>query len=151
MSERADFIEGFALRLSETGMQRMAARVFGTVLTGPDGGMTAREIGETLDVSAGAVSGATSYLTRTRLVERTRRPGERADRFVVDGTTWAEAIATETDSLRTLRDWLQRGVEATEDPVARRRLDETRDFFDFLVRELPRLIDRWRAERQEQP
>ncbi len=147
MTDRADFVEGFALRLAESGMQRMAARAFALLLTAPEGGLTAREIGEQLHVSAGAVSGATSYLTRTALIERRRVPGERSDRFDVQGTTWAEAIATETATVSALRDWLARGMTAVDDPAAQRRLGETHDFFAFLVRELPRLIDRWHAER----
>ena len=108
--DRAAFIEGFALKLNESGMQRMAARVFAALLTAPGGGLTAREIAETLDVSAGAVSGATTYLTRTGMAERTRTPGERIDRYDVKGTSWAEAMAVETEMLHTLSSWLDKGA-----------------------------------------
>lgn len=142
--DRAAFIEGFALRLNESGMQRMAARVFAALLTAPGGGLTAREIAETLEASAGAVSGATSYLTRTGLVERTRTPGERVDRYDVNGTTWAEAMAVETEMLRTLSSWLDKGATAVaDDPDATQRLKSTRDFFAFIADEMPKLVDRW--------
>jgi DNA-binding transcriptional regulator GbsR (MarR family) len=144
--DRAAFIEGFALKLNESGMQRMAARVFATILTAPGGGLTAREIAETLDVSAGAVSGATSYLTRTGLVERTRTPRERVDRYDVKGTSWAEAMAVETEMLRSLSSWLDKGVSAVAgDPEATDRLEGTRDFFAFMADEMPKLVERWQT------
>ena len=142
--DRAAFIEGFALKLNESGMQRMAARVFAALLTAPGGGLSAREIAETLDVSAGAVSGATSYLTRTGLVERTRTPRERVDRYDVRGTTWAEAMAVETEMLRTLSSWLDKGASAVAgDQAATERLEGTRDFFAFMADEMPKLVNRW--------
>jgi DNA-binding transcriptional regulator GbsR (MarR family) len=147
--DRAAFIEGFALKLNESGMQRMAARVFAALLTAPGGGLTAREIAETLDVSAGAVSGATSYLTRTGLAERTRTPRERVDRYDVRGTTWAEAMAVATEMLRSLASWLDKGATAvTGDPEATDRLEATRDFFTFMADEMPKLVNRWQKSQR---
>ena len=147
--DRAEFIEGFALKLNESGMQRMSARVFAALLVAPGGGLTAREIADTLGVSAGAVSGATNYLTRTGLVERTRTPGERVDRYDVRGTTWAEAMAVETETLRTLSSWLDKGASTVaDDPAAVERLEGTRDFFAFMADEMPQLVERWQTSRQ---
>ena len=147
-ADRAEFIEGFALKLNESGMQRMAARVFAALLTAPGGGLTAREIAETLDVSAAAVSGATSYLTRAGLIERTRTPRERVDRYDVRGTTWAEAMAVEQEMLQTLSGWLDKGAAAVAgDPDAVDRLEATRDFFAFMAEEMPLLVERWQKSR----
>lgn len=148
MTTTAEFVEGLALELNQAGMQRMAARIFAALLTAPDGGMTAREIGESLGVSAGAVSGATTYLTRTNLIVRRRVPGERADRFDVVDTTWAEAMAAETQVMTALSTWLADGL-ATVDPdsAAHRRIAGTKDFFDFMRTELPLLVERFHAER----
>ncbi len=143
----AHFIEQLALRLSEGGMQRMPARVFAALLIAPDGGLTAADIAERLQISSGAVSGATRYLTQTGLAERRRVPGERSDRFDVRGTTWAEATFVQTDLVQQLADTLTMGIEATSDPAARDRLVGTRDFFAYLVDELPRLAERWRETR----
>ena len=148
-ANRAEFIEGFALKLTESGMQRMAARVFAALLTAPGGGLTAREIAETLGVSAGAVSGATTYLTRAKMAERSRTPGERVDRYDVKGTTWAEAIAVETEMLRSLSTWLDKGASLVAgDREATRRLEDTRDFFTFISVEMPQLVDRWQKSRR---
>lgn len=147
--DRATFIEGLALELSESGMQRMAARVFAALLTAPGGGLTAREIAETLDVSAASVSGATTYLTRAKMAERTRTPGERTDRYDVRGTTWAEAITVETEMMQSLSAWLDKGASLVAgDKVAMQRLADTRDFFDFISVEMPKLVERWQKSQR---
>ena len=70
------FIERFALVLAGAGMQRMAARAFAALLVSEDGGLTAREFAELLQVSPAAVSGSVRYLENARMARRARRPGD---------------------------------------------------------------------------
>ena len=147
--EVGEFIEGFALMLNQAGMQRMAARVFGALLAAQSDGLTAKEISEVLRVSPAAVSGAVSYLTRTGLANRVRTPGDRVDHYVVDGTTWAEAIALETDRLHEMTGWLSKGAASVpEGSPAHLRMVETQEFFEFVAAEMPKLVDRWRESRE---
>jgi hypothetical protein len=144
----AEFVEGFALVLNQAGMQRMASRVFGALLTAPAEGLTAKQVCDQLQVSPAAVSGAMSYLTRTSLAQRVRQPGERVDRYVVDDSSWAEAVASETRRLVELSSWLDRGAAVVEPgSAAHARMAETRDFFDFVSQEMPKMVERWHASR----
>ena len=137
----AEFVEGFALVLNKAGMQRMAARVFAALLAAEAEGLTAKEIGAALSVSPAAVSGAVGYLTSTGLANRVRTPGARVDHYAVDGSTWAEAIAMETARLRELTAWLGKGAGVVPaGSAAHDRMTETRDFFEFLVVEMPKLL-----------
>src|SRR6185437_48751 len=56
-----EFIERFALDLTESGMPRMPSRVFACVLAEDRGWLTAGEIADRLQVSPAAVSGALRY------------------------------------------------------------------------------------------
>jgi DNA-binding transcriptional regulator GbsR (MarR family) len=146
------FIERFALNLADAGMPRMPARVFAAVLVAEDGRRTAAEFAGQLGVSPAAISGAVRYLTQLRLVSREREPGERVDHYRVSSETWYEAI-TRRDELvaRWLQD-LAEGVKAVgPDTAAGARLEETRAFFEFLLQEVPRLLERWRARRLPDP
>jgi DNA-binding transcriptional regulator GbsR (MarR family) len=146
--ETNEFVEGFALELSQSGMQRMAARVFSTLLVAPENGYTAKEISEVLGVSAAAVSGATAYLTRMGLAVRRRVTGERVDRYNVLGTTWAEAMTSETQMIRTLASLLEEGLARVDKgSAAHERLAATHDFFTYMAVEMPKLVDRWHASR----
>lgn len=142
------FVEDFALHLSDSGLPRMAARTFSVLLASEDGSLTAREIGERLDVSAAAVSGAVRYLERVSMCRRRRLPGERVDRYVVEEETWFRAMVTQTAMLETLVTSLGEGRAAVPHGSATAaRLDEVRDFFSYLAEEMPKLIDHWQARR----
>jgi DNA-binding transcriptional regulator GbsR (MarR family) len=146
------FVERFALNLAEAGMPRMPARVFAVVLVAEDGRRTAAELAAQLGVSPAAISGAVRYLTQLRLVSREREPGARVDHYRVTSETWYEAIARRDEMVaRWLQD-LAEGVKAVgPDTAAGARLEETRAFFEYLLQELPRLLDRWRAQRLADP
>jgi DNA-binding transcriptional regulator GbsR (MarR family) len=140
------FVERFALNLAEAGMPRMPARVFAALLSADDGRRTAAELAALLGVSPAAISGAVRYLTQLRMASRQREPGERVDHYRVSTETWYEAI-TRRDEL--LARWIQdlaEGVKAVgPDTPAGARLEETRAFFEYLLQEVPRLLERWRA------
>jgi DNA-binding transcriptional regulator GbsR (MarR family) len=142
------FIERFALNLTEAGMPRMPARVFAALLIAEDGRRTAAELAGELGVSPAAISGAVRYLTQLRLVSREREPGERVDHYRVSSDTWYEAITRRDEMVaRWLLD-LADGVKAVgPDTPAGARLEETRQFFAYLLDEVPRMLERWRARR----
>jgi DNA-binding transcriptional regulator GbsR (MarR family) len=146
------FVERFALNLTEAGMARMPARVFSAVLVAEDGRRTAAELADQLGVSPAAISGAVRYLIQLRLVSREREPGERVDHYRVSSDTWYEAIARRDEMVaRWLQD-LAEGVKAVgPDTPAGARLEETRQFFEYLLEEVPRLLERWRARRLADP
>ncbi|RKE21741.1 GbsR/MarR family transcriptional regulator [Streptomyces sp. TLI_171] len=141
-----EFVERFATVLVEAGFPRMPARVFSALLTADSGRLGAAELGELLQVSPAAVSGAVRYLAQVELVGREREPGSRRERYRLHDHVWYEATA---NSDRTLVRWeagLAEGVEALgPDTPAGRRLAESLEFFAFLRVELAQMMERWRA------
>ncbi|MGJ9411567.1 GbsR/MarR family transcriptional regulator [Aeromicrobium sp. CF4.19] len=146
-SDHAEFVERLALQLSTAGMQRMGARVFATLLLAPAGGHTAAEIGDALGASAGAVSGATRYLTQMGLADRRRTPGERSDRFTVRGSSWGESMVARSQQVRGWAETMDDGISSTDDPAALERLRESRDFFHFFADRMTDLVQEWRQVR----
>jgi|SRR5699024_810618 len=141
------FIEAFALVLTNAGMQRTAARMFAALLTSERGRLTAREISQTLQVSPAAVSGAARYLEQVNLVERIREPGQRADHFAVGDDPWYEAMVQENSTFESMLDSLPDGIEAVgPDSSAGTRLQETHAFFEFMRDEIMRMVERWHAK-----
>jgi DNA-binding transcriptional regulator GbsR (MarR family) len=142
------FIERFALNLVEAGMARMPARVFAALLSADDGRCTAAELAGLLGVSPAAISGAVRYLMQVRMASREREPGERVDHYRVSTENWYEAIARRDEMMARWAQDLQDGVKAVgPDSPAGARLEETRQFFEFLVVEIPQLMAKWRAQR----
>jgi DNA-binding transcriptional regulator GbsR (MarR family) len=146
--DAARFIERFASVLVESGVPRMPARVFASLLTVDSGRMTSSELAELLQVSPAAVSGAVRYLTQVSLISREREPGSRRDVYRLHDDQWYEAIVRREPLLQRWERAVLDGIDAVgAETPAGRRLRDTADFFEFLQAEMPAMLQRWRAQR----
>ncbi|MGV9639068.1 GbsR/MarR family transcriptional regulator [Nocardia rhamnosiphila] len=148
----AGFQERFAQIMVESGMPRMAARVFAALLVTDSGKLSAAELAERLGVGAPAVSGAVKYLVQVRLVERGREPGSRRDFCRIHEHTWSQYISRSDPVLGQVQSGAAEGA-ALLGPAspAGQRLDETRRFFEFLRAEIEQSMAKWRRLQAEQP
>ncbi|WP_326629942.1 MarR family transcriptional regulator [Nonomuraea fuscirosea] len=149
----ADFRERFAQILVESGMPRMAARVYAALLVTDSGKLSAAELAERLGVGASAISGAVKYLVQVRLVERGREPGTRHDFCRIHEHTWSHFVSQSDPVLVRVQAGAAEGVPLLGlDSLAGQRLDETRRFFAFLREEIKQSMAKWRrlqaAERE---
>ncbi|TDC26788.1 MarR family transcriptional regulator [Micromonospora sp. 15K316] len=148
VSALSDPAERLALTLTQGGMQRMTARVLAALLFTERDTLTAGEITELLTISSGSVSTALKSLTAVGLIERVPAPGSRREHFRFREGAWATLMSEQNQLVKVMREAAEQGISATgEDSAAGRRLAEMRDFYDYLWRELPALIDRWKAQR----
>lgn len=106
----SQFVERFASQLVDAGMQRMSARVFACLLASDSGVLTSAELGERLQVSPAAVSGAIRYLSQVDMVSREREPGSRRDRYRVHSDQWYEAMTRRDNMLTRWESTLREGV-----------------------------------------
>jgi DNA-binding transcriptional regulator GbsR (MarR family) len=143
------FVEHFTMVLSGMGMPRMPARVFTALLATEQQSLTAGELAEWLKISPAAVSGAVRYLVQLGMVHRGREPGSRRDHYLIGDDQWYEAVSMKDNAYRRLADSLGEGLAAVR-PGSRAagRINDTREFFTFLAKELPALVARWRDERR---
>ena len=148
--ELGRFVERFALLLVDSGVPRMPARVFGSLLIAEEGKRTAGELAELLMVSPAAISGAVRYLTQVGLIVRARDPGERRDHYEVTDDLWYEAYAHREKQLEQWALLMGEGAKIVgTDSKVGGRLDQSRQFFEFLRDELPGLMRRWREYQRE--
>ncbi|MEV0172723.1 MarR family transcriptional regulator [Streptomyces sp. NPDC050803] len=142
------FVESFSAQLVEAGMQRMAARVFVALLASDEGVLTSAELGEQLQISPAAVSGAVRYLAQTHMVSREREPGSRRERYRVHGDQWYEALTNREAVIKRWEVALREGVHSLgPDTPAGRRMAETLAFFEFIEVEVAEMMERWRVHR----
>jgi predicted transcriptional regulator len=142
------FIEGFAVALTEAGFPRMPARVFAGLLATDSGRLTAADLADLLQVSPAAISGAVRYLAQVNLASREREPRSRRDYYRVHDDVWYEAIARRDQVLARWERSLREGIEVLgRDTAAGARMVETLAFFEFLQKELPPLLKRWRGHK----
>lgn len=145
---RAGFIERFASVLTQSGFPRMPARVFAAILATDSGRLNSAELAKLLRVSPAAISGAVRYLVQVNLASREAEPGSRREHYRVHSEVWYEAIARKDQVLDRCERSLREGIEVVgRETPAGARIAETLGFFEFLQKELPAMMDRWRAQK----
>ncbi|MEU5533306.1 MarR family transcriptional regulator [Streptomyces sp. NPDC020362] len=144
------FVEHFAAQLVEAGMPRMPSRVFAALLASDAGTLTSAELGEQLQISPAAVSGAVRYLAQVHMVSREREPGSRRERYRVHSDQWYEALTSREAIIKRWEDALRDGVTGLgPDTPAGRRLSETLAFFEFIEKDVAEMMERWKTHREQ--
>ncbi len=140
--------EKLALALNEAGMQRMVARVMAAFLFSDADSLTAGDLQERLDASAGSISAAIGMLRTVALVEPAAVPGSRRAHFRMRDDAWSTLMTGKNATLELMQQIAEEGL-AHIDPgsPAHGRLTEMAAFYRYLQVELPALMDRWHASR----
>jgi DNA-binding transcriptional regulator GbsR (MarR family) len=141
------YVEDFGLSFERFGLSRMLGRVLGVLLVRPPE-RSAEELAGMLAASRGSISQATRSLVRMGLVQRLTKPGERRDYFCVRRGTWMELTRQQMAATTALREIAEKGLNLldSDDPEARRGLQEMRDFYAFWENELAAARERWEEE-----
>jgi DNA-binding transcriptional regulator GbsR (MarR family) len=143
-SDSQETAEQLALVLSTHGMQRMTARVLAALLFTEQPTMTMGELADRLQASSGAISGALKMLTSVGIVERVPAPGSRRDHYRLRDNAWAVQYTNQNEVTAAVIKAAEAGIATTErGSLARERLMQMRDFYNFLLDEIPALLDRW--------
>jgi DNA-binding transcriptional regulator GbsR (MarR family) len=144
MANPREVAEELALVLSTHGMQRMTARVLAALLFTEQPATTAGDLAEQLRASSGAISGAIKMLTSVGLVERVPAPASRRDHYRLRDNAWAVQYTNQNEVTVAVLKAAEAGIADTADgSLARQRLSQMRDFYTFLMDEIPALLDRW--------
>lgn len=139
--------EQLALVLSSHGMQRMPARVLATLLFSEQPSVTMAELADTLQASAGSISGSLKMLTSVGLAERVPAPASRRDHFRLRDNAWAILFTNQNETLAAMQAAADTGISATEPgSPAHHRLAQMRDFYAFLMSEIPAVLDKWHQQ-----
>lgn len=151
MSQRptpSDVAERLALALNRAGLQRMTARVLAAFLFSDQESVTAGDLASQLGASSGSMSAAIGMLTTVGLIEQVPVPGSRRDHYRMRDNAWAILMTRQNAMLDLMQDVATEGLAATEPgSAAAHRLGQMRDFYAYMLTELPALVDRWHETR----
>jgi DNA-binding transcriptional regulator GbsR (MarR family) len=150
-----EFVEHFAGFLYESGVPRMPARVFVTLLTADADRLTAADLAASLGVSPAAVSGAVRYLIQVGLVITTGEPGSRRLSYGVPPNVWQHLLSQRNQIMSRWAALLRDGAALLgPGSPASERVADSAEYFEFVAAELPRVLARWdeyRAEHGRRP
>jgi DNA-binding transcriptional regulator GbsR (MarR family) len=141
------FAEEVGRVFEQLGVSRMAGRILGWLLICDPPRQSSADLGTALGASKGAISTATRLLESYGLARRVAVPGQRGDFFEMTPDAFNRAH-DQVSKARIFRELMERGLAVLDDQDSPRaeRLRETRDLYAFLERELPGLMERFRAE-----
>lgn len=148
-TDRKAAAETLALGLVGAGMQRMSARVLAAFLFTDRPSLTAGDLAEELGASAGSLSGAIKMVMQMGLIERVPVPGSRREHYRMRDKAWTVLYSRQHAPIADILGSVERGVEVVGPGPARERLQYMRDFYVFLLGEVPELIERFEKLRSE--
>ena len=143
------FVEEQGLLWEGSGLSRIAGRIIGRLLICLPAEQTSAELARDLSASKGSISTNTRLLVQLGIIERTSRLGQRAVLFRIAPGAWGRLIRNEQARVTLFREGAERGLERLADvPGAERtRLEEFRDFYAFIEREYPLLLEHYEESR----
>jgi hypothetical protein len=98
------------------------------------------------------MSTALKQLTGMGLVERVPAPGSRREHFRFRDGAWATLMSNQNAVLNLMTSAAEDGLTAAGSGTpAGRRLTEMRDFYGYMLEQMPALIEQWRATRTPSP
>ncbi len=147
-AEEKRFAEEVGLVMEQIGLPRMAGRILGWLLVSDAPYQTLDDLAEALQASKGSMSMVTRQLIQTGVLERVALPGRRRDYFRIKGGGWALLIESRMRWITAFRETLDWGLELAKgkDASIQQPLQELRDLYAFIERELPTLYERWERE-----
>jgi DNA-binding Lrp family transcriptional regulator len=142
------FIEEMGQFLGGYGMTPMAGRMWGWLLICDPPEQTAADIAEALQASRGAISGTARILTSAGFIRRTTRRGDRREYFSSPPEALDSMLSNASVIYRQLRVIAEHGMAAGGNSAsADARLREFYEVAAFIEVEVPRVIDRFLADR----
>ena len=151
-AEKQHFVEEVGIVFEQTGLPRMAGRIFGWLLISDPPHQSTEQLAEALIASKGSISAMTRLLIQTGLIERLSLPGVRHGYFRLRTDVWRQMIRHGVeDEIKMFRQLAERGLQLPADktPLTQHRLEEMRNMYAFLERAFPALLERWEQQRQK--
>ena len=149
--EEKNFVEEVGVAFEQTGLPRMAGRVFGWLLISDPPYQSPAELAEVLMASKGSISTTIRLLSQIGLLEHFVIPGERHGHFRLREDALQRTIQHGLeDEIKLFRNIAQKGLGLMKDQASIRRqwLEEMYDRYTFLEKEFPGLMERWQRERK---
>jgi len=142
-----EYVEHAAQRLAQSGLPRMAGRMWGWLMICDPPEQTAADVATHLRASRGSISGTARLLETAGLISRITKPGDRREWFRVPSTGMVSMMASQQPVISAYRQLMDDGLVLLRDRPEHigERLRETRRLFVFFEREYPLLLARFAA------
>lgn len=145
---RRRYAEEFGLLYSRMGMPPAYGKLLGWLLICDPPAQSSTELAEALQLSKGSVSTGMRMLEGSKLARRVVQPGKRGHAYELLPDALITATIDASALWSTMSDQMARGVDLIGDEEApeAQRLRMARDYFAFIARRMPALIDEFKRD-----
>jgi predicted transcriptional regulator len=133
--------------LAANGFPRLPASVLMTLMTSEESELTAEVLAERTQSSAAAISGAVRYLSTIGMIRRHVLPGSRRYVYELPEHPWY-TVSIGKNELYGVVVGLARRAAPTLGPRGAEQMAEMAEFFEFLQRRLPEVLEEWDESRR---
>jgi DNA-binding transcriptional regulator GbsR (MarR family) len=148
-SER-NFIEEAGVDFEQTGIPRMAGRLFGWLLIADPPHQSPAELADVLHASKGSISTSIRLLQQLGFIERYVIPGSRHDYFRLPENAIEKVIRHGLEQeIKMFRSLADRGLETVKalSPKRKTWLKEMQGHYTYLEKAFPALLSKYQKER----
>jgi DNA-binding transcriptional regulator GbsR (MarR family) len=146
------FIEEVGVVFEQTGIPRMAGRLFGWLLISDPPYQSPGELAEILQASKGSISTSIRLLQQMGFIERHVIPGSRHDNFRLPENAVKMLIRHGLEQeIKMFRGLADQGLELTKALPAKRKvwLKEMQSRYAYLEQTFPQLMDKYEREKSQ--
>ncbi len=151
-NERVNFIEETGVFFENLGMTRMAGRIMGHLMITDKEMVSFDELTQVLQASKSSISNNLKALTQTTFIKPVTRPGDRKTYYMLTpDMDWELYFEKRIQILQAMNQLFKKGLDlrVNKKDKPAQWLMEAIDFYDWLIKEFPALIERWKKEKKE--
>ncbi|KPJ94514.1 MAG: hypothetical protein AMS18_03540 [Gemmatimonas sp. SG8_17] len=147
--ETQDFVERIGLTLEKLGTTRTLGRMFGLLLVA-ERPMSLGELASALRVSKASISTNARVCVQSGLAQPVSILGDRRDYYEISAGSFERAVMARLPVIEEIVSLADVGIGAVDkdNRAARARLEEMRDFYEFLGTEMAKIMPRWQEIRK---
>jgi DNA-binding transcriptional regulator GbsR (MarR family) len=150
--DKQQYVEEFALFAEqEVGLGATIGRVLAWMLVCEPPQQTLDEICEALDMSKSTISTTVRLMSQFGMIERVSVRGDRRHFYQMNQGFWTQRFDQALHEFARFNEMAEKGLAllADADPKDRERLENMQALYQFLTKEFPPLIDKWKQSRTD--
>ena len=142
------YAEEMGLYFEWRGIGRSAGKILGWLLICDPPEQSMDDICDGLGLAKSTVSPALRFLIGSRMIEKISLPGIRRDYYRMTPNFWITVMHASMEEFTRMLTIAEKGLALLEDepPARRAQMEQMRDFYAFIMREMPALMERWQEE-----
>ncbi|MEX0779990.1 MAG: hypothetical protein WD491_12765 [Balneolales bacterium] len=148
--EKLAYIEEMGLLIEQSGMTRMAGRIFGYVIVCDENGVSFDQIRHVLHASKGSISTNLKQLVQVGFLEQVSLPGDRKTYYRLSPMNMGEIMKARYGIIKKFVEAFIRGRELkNKDDYVSQWLLESSSFYSWIEEQTEDMITRWERDKDK--